>query len=43
MRPVVTEVINFLHELDLLEAHLDEHQHFIDKGDTFQRHTPTAW
>ena len=25
------EVINFLHELDLLEAHLDEHQHFIDK------------
>ncbi len=28
---VVTEVINFLHELDLLEAHLDEHQHFIDR------------
>lgn len=31
MRPVITEVINFLHELDLLEAHLDEHQHFIDR------------
>ena len=31
MKPVVTEVINFLHELDLLEAHLDEHQHFIDR------------
>ena len=30
-KPVVTEVINFLHELDLLEAHLDEHQHFIDR------------
>jgi len=29
--PRVVEVINFLHELDLLEAHLDEHQHFIDK------------
>jgi len=27
----VIEVINFLHELDLLEAHLDEHQHFINK------------
>jgi beta-1,4-mannosyl-glycoprotein beta-1,4-N-acetylglucosaminyltransferase len=27
----VVEVINFLHELDLLEAHLDEHQHFIDE------------
>jgi hypothetical protein len=31
MKPVVTEVINFMHELDLLEAHLDEHQHFIDR------------
>lgn len=31
MKPVVTEVINFTHELDLLEAHLDEHQHFIDR------------
>jgi hypothetical protein len=30
-KPFVIEVINFLHELDLLEAHLDEHQHFIDK------------
>ncbi len=29
--PKVVEVINFLHELDLLEAHLDEHQHFIDE------------
>jgi len=25
----VIEVINFLHEVDLLEAHLDEHQHFM--------------
>lgn len=25
------ETINFYFELDLLEAHLDEHQHFIDK------------
>lgn len=25
------EVINFLHEVDLLEAHLDEHQHFMDE------------
>ncbi len=31
MKPVVTEVINFCHELDLLEAHLDEHQHFMDR------------
>ena len=31
MKPVVTEVINFMHEVDLLEAHLDEHQHFIDR------------
>jgi beta-1,4-mannosyl-glycoprotein beta-1,4-N-acetylglucosaminyltransferase len=31
MKPVVTEVINFLHELDLLEAHLDEHQSFMDR------------
>ena len=30
-KPVVTEVINFLHELDLLEAHLEEHQHFMDR------------
>ena len=29
--PKVVEVINFLHELDLLEAHIDEHQHFIDE------------
>lgn len=28
---VVTEVINLCHEVDLLEAHLDEHQHFIDR------------
>ena len=28
---IFTEVINFLHELDLLEAHLEEHQHFIDR------------
>jgi hypothetical protein len=27
----VIEVINFNHELDLLEAHLDEHSKFIDK------------
>jgi len=27
----VIEVINFLHELDFLEAHLDEHQHFMDE------------
>ena len=27
----VVECINFLHELDLLEAHLDEHQHFMDE------------
>jgi hypothetical protein len=25
------EVIYFTHELDLLEAHLEEHQHFVDK------------
>lgn len=31
MRPVVTEAINFLHELDLLEVHLDEHCNFIDR------------
>jgi len=30
-KPVVTEVINFLHELDLLEAHLEESQHFVDR------------
>lgn len=30
-KPYVIEVINFLHELDILEAHIDEHQHFIDK------------
>ncbi len=27
----VIEVINFLHELDFLDVHLDEHQHFIDE------------
>lgn len=30
-KPYVIEVINFLHELDLLEAHLDEHTQFIDR------------
>ena len=29
--PKVVEVINFLHELDLLEAHLTEHCTFMDK------------
>lgn len=29
--PKVVEVINFLHELDLLEAHIAEHRKFIDK------------
>lgn len=27
----VIEVMNFLHELDFLETHLEEHQHFIDE------------
>lgn len=27
----IHEVIYFTHELDLLEAHLEEHQHFVDK------------
>lgn len=30
-KPYVVEAINFLHELDLLEAHLDEHYKFMDK------------
>lgn len=29
--PQVVEVINFLHELDLLEAHLEEHSHFMER------------
>jgi hypothetical protein len=28
---LIHEVIYFTHELDLLEAHLEEHQHFVDK------------
>ena len=28
---MITEVIYFLNELDMLEAHLEEHQHFVDK------------
>lgn len=28
---VVTEVINFMHELDMLECHLEEHSKFIDR------------
>jgi hypothetical protein len=31
VKPVYTEVILFLHELDLLEAHLEESQHFADR------------
>ncbi len=27
----IHEVIYFTHELDMLEAHLEEHQHFVDK------------
>ena len=29
--PKTVEVINFLHELDLLEAHIEEHSKFMDK------------
>jgi hypothetical protein len=38
---VIHEVIYFSHELDMLEAHLEEHQHFVDKF--FLKESPVWW
>jgi len=37
----IHEVIYFTHELDMLEAHLEEHQHFVDKF--FIKESPVLW
>jgi hypothetical protein len=37
----IHEVIYFTHELDLIEAHMEEHQHFVDKF--FIKESPCLW